>query len=212
MLDRHRPVMGPAAACAFRSTGCISSRVLNDKAVTNTMKLVFLHGPPAVGKLTVAVELARLTGFRLFHNHLTVDLVGSLFPFGSEPFVLLREQIWLATFHEAARQKLSLIFTFAPEKTVNESFIQDTEDVVRAAGGEVVFIELTCSEDALEARIEAPSRSDFEKLQSVELYRDLKESGAFTFPPIASALTLDTTYTLPAQTARRIADYLSGIH
>ena len=43
------------------------------------MQLVFIHGAPAVGKLTVARELAALTGFRLFHNHLTVDLAGSVF-------------------------------------------------------------------------------------------------------------------------------------
>ena len=53
------------------------------------MKLLFLHGAPAVGKLTVARDLAALTGLRLFHNHLTVDLVSSLFAFGSEPFILL---------------------------------------------------------------------------------------------------------------------------
>ena len=99
------------------------------------MKLVFLHGPPAVGKLTVARELAGLTGFRLFHNHLTVDLVSSLFSFGSEPFVLLREQIWLAAFGEAARQKVSLIFTFNPERTVRERFIKDAIEVVESADG-----------------------------------------------------------------------------
>ena len=32
------------------------------------MKLVFIYGPPAVGKLTVAKELAALTGFKVFHN------------------------------------------------------------------------------------------------------------------------------------------------
>ncbi len=36
------------------------------------MRLVFIYGPPGVGKLTVARELAALTGFKLFHNHLTV--------------------------------------------------------------------------------------------------------------------------------------------
>jgi hypothetical protein len=41
------------------------------------------------------------TGLRLFHNHLTVDLVASLFEFGSEPFVRLRESIWLDAFREA---------------------------------------------------------------------------------------------------------------
>ena len=88
------------------------------------MKLIFLHGAPAVGKLTVAEELARLTGFRLFHNHLTVDLVTSLFPFGSEPFIALREQIWLAAFREAAQDDVSLIFTFNPESTVRETLFR----------------------------------------------------------------------------------------
>ena len=44
------------------------------------MKLVVLHGPPAVGKLTVARELARLTGWRLFHNHLVVDALLAQLP------------------------------------------------------------------------------------------------------------------------------------
>ena len=42
------------------------------------MRLVFIHGPAARGKLTVAKELARLIDFRLFHNHLTVDFVAAL--------------------------------------------------------------------------------------------------------------------------------------
>ena len=78
----------------------------------NQMRLVFLHGAPAVGKLTVARELAALTGFRLFHNHLTVDLASSLFSFGSEPFILLREKIWLAAFAEAGHGAAIVPATF----------------------------------------------------------------------------------------------------
>jgi hypothetical protein len=44
------------------------------------MKLLLLYGPPAVGKLTIAKEIARLTEFKVFHAHLTVDLVASIFP------------------------------------------------------------------------------------------------------------------------------------
>src|ERR1051325_8251746 len=105
----------------------------------NNMKLIFIHGAPAVGKLTVATELARLTGFRLFHNHLTVDLVSAIFDFGSEPFVELREEIWLAVFHEAARRDVSLIFTFAPERTVRDRFIQEAIQRIESAGGGGVF-------------------------------------------------------------------------
>src|SRR5712664_1427209 len=86
----------------------------SSKRSSATMKLIFLYGLPGVGKLTVACELETLTGFRVFHNHLAVDLLESVFEFGSQPFVELREMIWLAVFSQAAESKLAgLIFTFA---------------------------------------------------------------------------------------------------
>jgi chloramphenicol 3-O-phosphotransferase len=175
------------------------------------MKLIFLYGAPAVGKLTVAQELARVTGYRLFHNHLTVDLVSSLFPFGSEPFVRLRETIWLAAFAEAAREDQSLIFTFNPERSVREHFIQDTIDVVANENGAVVFVELTCAEQELERRMEDASRKAFGKLASKELYRELKESGAFEFPELPKDLSVDTTSRAPGENAQLINNYLQGL-
>jgi hypothetical protein len=175
------------------------------------MKLVFVHGAPAVGKLAVARELARLTGYRLFHNHLTVDLVSSVFTFGSEPFVLLREEIWLAVFRAAAQNNVSLVFTFNPENTVRERFIQETLDVVGSAGGRVIFVELTCAEEELEQRIENPSRNEFDKLRSVEQYRMLKDAGAFHFARLPPGLTLDTTDRSPSDVAESIRQYVSGL-
>jgi hypothetical protein len=174
------------------------------------MKLVFLHGAPAVGKLTIARELGALTGFRLFHNHLTVDLVSSLFPFGSEPFIRLREQIWLAAMAEAARQQVSSIFTFNPERTVRESFVQDAIEAVESAGGKVIFVELTCSEAELERRIEDASRKKFGKLASVEQYRSLKTAGAFQFPKLPNGISQDTTNQSAGETAQLISEYVSS--
>lgn len=37
------------------------------------MHLVVIFGPPAVGKMTVGHEPAKLTGFKLFHNHMSVE-------------------------------------------------------------------------------------------------------------------------------------------
>src|SRR3954470_21966554 len=98
------------------------------------MKLIFLHGLPGVGKLTVARELAQLTGFRIFHNHLAVDLVASVFEFGSPPFVELREKIWLEVFSRAAAARLNgLIFTFAFDRSVRGSFIEATREVIESS-------------------------------------------------------------------------------
>lgn len=39
------------------------------------MKLVFLIGNGAVGKMTVGQELMKLTGLRLFHNHIRNNIL-----------------------------------------------------------------------------------------------------------------------------------------
>jgi ATP-dependent Lon protease len=45
--------------------------------------LLFVLGPPAVGKMTVGNAIAEITGLKLFHNHLTIEPVLRLFEFGS---------------------------------------------------------------------------------------------------------------------------------
>ncbi|MBN9539607.1 MAG: shikimate kinase, partial [Alphaproteobacteria bacterium] len=72
------------------------------------MKLVFFYGPVASGKLTIARLVAERTGLPLFHNHLIVDAVAAVFPFGSKAFVMLRERFWLETISTAAEAGQSL--------------------------------------------------------------------------------------------------------
>lgn len=173
------------------------------------MQLVFIHGPPASGKLTVATRLAALSGLRLFHNHLTVDLVSSLFEFGTEPFIRLRESIWLDSFREAAKQGQSLVFTFHPEATVGREFPGRAVSVIQSHQGDVLFVELVCAESVIEERIENESRSRFGKLRSLAAYRELRDSGAFEFPPLPKpALRIDTGATSPEDAALRIARYV----
>src|SRR5918995_574132 len=175
------------------------------------MNLIFLHGMPGVGKLTVASELANLTGFRLFHNHLTVDLVLSVFEFGSQPFVELRERIWLDTFAQACDAKLEgLIFTFAFEKTVRDQFLPDVVKLVESQGGEVVFVSLYCDSAELKRRLTNPAREKFGKLTSLELFRQLNSNGTFDTPDhVPNRISVDTTNITPLEAARRIATELN---
>ncbi len=174
------------------------------------MQLVFIHGPAASGKLTVGRELSTLAGLRLFHNHLVVDALLAVFPFGSDPFVRLREQIWLDVFAEAARQDLSLIFTFTPEPTVSADFPEEVVRVVEPHGGIVRFVELTCPVDEIERRIENPSRAEFHKLRSLVTLREIRqrEVGQTRPTPLAD-VTIDTSQWTPAESARQIATAFS---
>ncbi len=174
------------------------------------MRLIVLYGMPAAGKLTVAQELKAITGLPLFHNHLVVDLLLSTFEFGSAPFVELREEIWLSFFREAARAKLpGLIFTFAPEATVRASFIPTLVETVHGEGGTVEFAELVCPLDEIRRRIAEPSRREFGKLASVELFEELNAERSFdalTMP--APKITVDTSTYTPAEAAKAIAHAL----
>jgi hypothetical protein len=139
------------------------------------VQLIFIYGQVASGKLTVGRELAELTGLPLFHNHLVVDAVGAVFPFGSEPFKRLREDLWLQVIGEAARAGRALIFTFAPEPTVAPDFPARVRSLVEAAGGEVLFVALTIDRAEQARRLVEPGRAAFGKLMSPELLEQLRE-------------------------------------
>ncbi|NBI05872.1 AAA family ATPase [Senegalia massiliensis] len=77
------------------------------------MKFVVIFGPHAVGKMTVGQELSKITGLKLFHNHMTIDLVSNFFNFntsqGKRLVNLFRKEI----FEEVSKSDLyGMIFTY----------------------------------------------------------------------------------------------------
>jgi hypothetical protein len=175
------------------------------------MELVFLYGPAAAGKLTVARELGGRLNFGVFHNHLIVDALSAVFTFGSPPFVELREQFWLAVFREASASGADLIFTFAPEPTVASGFASRVQDVVNDAGGQTRFVRLDVSEVEQERRIENPSRREFAKLNDLATLRLLREQrgAADEAEPLPVDLAIDTELLSPSESAQLIIDTFS---
>lgn len=173
------------------------------------MRLIFLYGAPASGKLTVGKELAAISGFALFHNHLVVDAVASVLPFGSEQFVRLREQFWLAILGEAAAVRRSVIFTFAPEASVAPDFPLRIKAQTERAGGQIDFIRLVVSSREQERRLGNPDRAAFGKLRAPDLLRELRQQFADCETAMPQpALTIDTGTMSPTASARAIATAL----
>lgn len=170
------------------------------------MNLVLMHGAPATGKYTVGRELAALTGYLLYHNHLVVDEVLQRHAFGSPEFVNLRDRLWRDYFTQAAASGCEdIIFTFSPENTVPQEFIDWLFGEYPAAGVRLLSVELTASEPVIERRLADKSRFDFKKLTGPELYRELRATGTFASPVIPRTdLRIDTEKVGPTDAARLI--------
>ncbi len=109
------------------------------------MKFIVIFGPPAVGKMSVGYELAKLTGLKLFHNHMTIELVLNVFEFGDARFRKLVAEFRRRVFEEVAASELpGLIFTFAwaLDLESDREFIDSSCEIFRQQDAEIYFVEL----------------------------------------------------------------------
>jgi hypothetical protein len=172
------------------------------------MKLLLLYGPPAVGKLTIAKEIARLTGFKVFHAHLTVDLVASILPRGTPSYRKLLWDIRYAVFAEAVRAHIDgLIFTMVYGRD-REPFIARCVDIVERFGGEVCFVRLYCPVETLRQRVVGEDRKQHGKITSVELLNKTlshrEPQSPFEAATQWDSLSLNTDVLPPVEAAQHV--------
>ncbi|MCX7783695.1 MAG: hypothetical protein N2318_08645 [Meiothermus sp.] len=169
------------------------------------MKLLFLYGPAAVGKLTVARELTRLTGYPVFDNHLSIDYAAKLFEWGSPPYVQLLRAVRLFTFRQMAQMgQKGLIFTFVYTPPSSDEFIQQVLEVCEASGLEPLFVKLEAPREVLLERVTSPERKPLKKLTNPERLLQMLEQGALQSIPFVESLRIDTGEVSPAEAARSI--------
>lgn len=172
------------------------------------MKVVFIYGPPAVGKLTVGRRLAKQTGFRLFHNHLAIDAVKPVFDFGTPPFWKLVSQLRKEVLDEAAKEGVNTIFTFVYAKGEDDEYVKEIVRVVESHGGEVCFVRLHCTPKELDRRVANKSRKKIGKLTSRSALAELGSKFDLTSEvPFARSLSLDTSKTSPEKVSAAIAKH-----
>ena len=137
------------------------------------MKLVFLIGDAAVGKMTVGQELMKQTGLRLFHNHMMIEPVIEIFgAFNGHVTQQLREVI----FHEFAKSdNKGMIFTYlwAFDMQSDWEYVAHVADVFKQQGAEIYYVELIAPQEIRLQRNETENR-----LKHKASKRDLESSRA----------------------------------
>jgi hypothetical protein len=170
------------------------------------MKLILIYGPPAAGKFTVGTEIARRTGFKLFHNHLSIDYVKSVFEFGSPDFWRVIRKVRFPMIAEAAMQKVDLIHTFCYELGADDEQFAKLIASAEDNGGEVHLVLLVCDDEERRRRIGNESRTRIGKLTDPDSVG--RSEMVLTSPyPGRETFILDTTNTPAVETASRIIDH-----
>lgn len=177
------------------------------------MKLLFIYGPPAAGKLTIANEIAKLRpAYKVFHNHALVGSVASIFTFDAPKLKSVRNKLArkfrIELFEEAAKNDLNLIATYGGSGNDKFDFFKEVMDSVASLGGEVLFIQLTPSREAILNRVESDSRKN-QKIDNKEfLIKKLNEDNSYyeKFKNI-NHLTIDNSNLTAKNAAQNIIDY-----
>jgi hypothetical protein len=111
------------------------------------LKLIFLIGDTAVGKMTVGQELMRITDLRLFHNHMTIEPVIEVFGyFHGKSINRIREII----FEEfAASDNYGLIFTYmwAFDQKSDWNYVEHVTNIFRKNGADIYYVELVAPQE-----------------------------------------------------------------
>ncbi len=182
------------------------------------MKLLFLIGDAAVGKMTVGQELMKITGLRLFHNHMTIEPVLEIFgTFHTAAVGRLREVI----FEEfAASDQYGMIFTYmwAFDQQGDWDYIAHVQNIFKQKSKDVEFY---CAELVAPQAIRLERNTSENRLKHKASKNDLSFSRRMlvqadeqhrleSYPgevPFENYIKIDNSHLPPEDAARQIKEY-----
>ncbi len=185
--------------------------------------LVIILGPHAVGKMTVGQELSKITGFRLFHNHMSIELARKLFaPTEKEEFQSLNRAIRQKVFELFATRDLpGLIFTYmcAFDSKEQIDYLKEIIKLFGSNGANCYVVELCADFDVRLIRNKSENRllhkeskrnldwSESEMRETSKKCRLNSYDGEEL--PFENYMKLDNTNLEPDEVAKIIKDHFS---
>lgn len=184
--------------------------------------LVIILGPHAVGKMTVGQELAKITGLRLFHNHMSIELARKLFDHSEKEWGVLNGTIRQTVFELFAKGDFpGLIFTYMCAFDLQSEFdyLLGIIELFKSNGAKCCVAELCADFDVRLVRNKSENRllhkeskrdlewSEAEMRKTSEKYRLNSYEGEPL--PFENYMKLDNTDLAPEEAARRIKTHFA---
>ncbi|MDB5259750.1 MAG: hypothetical protein JWO73_958 [Candidatus Taylorbacteria bacterium] len=179
-------------------------------------KVIFIYGTPAVGKLTTAKELAKRTGFRLLHNHLTTDLVRAIFDRGSAAGDMLIAKLRFEMLEIAVKEKVKgVVMTgvhahnfIYPNGENDEWFAKRLESIACDNDGEFYGVNLVTDTDTLMRRVVEADRLQWGKLSKPDMLKMTLDKYDFSkTAPLKNNMIIDNTHQSAEEVVGKIIEF-----
>ena len=179
------------------------------------MKLVFIFGDAAAGKMTVGQELSKITDLRLFHNHMSIEPVLEIFGEYNRAVVNAFREAVFEEFAKSDRYGLIFTYLFAFDCPEDWAYIKHVKEVFAPYGTEFYYVELIAPQSVRLERnrsenrlMHKPSKCELERSDALlidadEKYRCVSDPGEI---PWSNYLRIENENISAAETARRIRE------
>ena len=111
------------------------------------MKLLFIFGAHAAGKMTVGQAVQRITPLKLFHNHMTIEPVIELFGAYNGAVTERLRQVVFEEFVKTDNYGLIFTFIWAFDEPHDMEYVRWLSKLYQDAGAQVDYVELLCPQD-----------------------------------------------------------------
>ena len=111
------------------------------------MKLLFIFGAHAAGKMTVGQAVSRITPMKLFHNHMTIEPVIELFGAYNGAVTERLRQVVFEEFVKTDNYGLIFTFIWAFEESYDTEYVRALTKLYQDAGAQVDYVELLCPQE-----------------------------------------------------------------
>jgi len=177
------------------------------------MKLLLLFGNSAVGKMTVGQELAKITPFRLFHNHMMIEPVLEIFDIFRGDVIQKLRKVIFEEFAKSDNDGMIFTFMWAFDMPSDWEYLESVKAIFGLTEEDVYYVELIAPQEvrlqrnATENRLKhKASKRDIEAsnarlVRDDENYRMESLPGEITSP---NYIRIDNSHLSPAETAQMI--------
>lgn len=178
------------------------------------MRLLILFGAQAVGKMTVGQALEEITPLKLFHNHMTIEPVISLFGTYNGQVVNRLRQVIFEEFAQCDQYGMIFTYAWAFDQQADWDYMAWLTRLFEENGAQVDYCELVAPQSVRLLRNQTENRlrakaskrdvahSESLILQLEQQYRCVSNPGEIPYPRY---FRLDNTDLSPHQAAELIA-------